>query len=83
LKDKPISAPQIGGQLKDKSISAPAAWLRRLAAALCSLAFFATALSLAGCSGPSNGSGPDSASRSGVQFYGTIDTGVGYEHTSN
>ncbi|MBV6307287.1 hypothetical protein KVP10_20550 [Candidimonas humi] len=57
-------------------------WLRRAAAALCGLALAAMALSLAACSGPSAG-GPDSASRSGVQFYGTIDTGVGYEKTTN
>lgn len=40
-------------------------------------------LSLAACTGPSGGSGPNPASHSGVQFYGTIDTGVGYERTSN
>jgi len=42
---------------------------------------FAILLTLGACAGPSS-NGTDSTSRSGVQFYGTIDTGVGYQHTS-
>lgn len=41
----------------------------------------AVLLTLGACTGPS-ASGAGSASQSGVQFYGTIDTGVGYQHTS-
>jgi len=46
------------------------------------MAFVTATLSLTACSGPP-GNGPASASSSGVQFYGTIDTGVGYEKVSN
>ena len=46
------------------------------------MAFVTATLSLTACSSPS-GNGPASASSSGVQFYGTIDTGVGYEKVSN
>lgn len=38
-------------------------------------------VTLGACTSPSSG-GAGSASQSGVQFYGTLDTGVGYQHTS-
>jgi hypothetical protein len=62
--------------------SSSAAWRRGTAAALRGLAFLAAALSLQACSAPAGGSSA-AASDSGVQFYGTIDAGVGYEHVSN
>jgi hypothetical protein len=68
--------------LKEKAAFSLAAWRRRAGTALCGLVLLATTLSLQACSSPSSGS-PASASHSGVQFYGTIDTGVGYERISN
>lgn len=73
---------RIATYLKDITTPSAAAWRRRATAGLCGLAFLAATLSLAACSSPS-GNAPGSASHSGVQFYGTVDTGVGYEKVSN